>query len=46
MNVDEDGHSASGQSDARIAALGDWRGETLARMRKLIREAGSSTQHI
>src|SRR4051794_11879097 len=25
--------------DDRIAALGDWRGETLARMRKLIREA-------
>jgi hypothetical protein len=25
--------------DARIAELGDWRGETLSRMRKLIREA-------
>jgi hypothetical protein len=25
--------------DARIAALGDWRGATLARVRKLIREA-------
>ena len=25
--------------DARLAALGDWRGETLARMRGLIREA-------
>ena len=25
--------------DARIAALGDWRGETLARMRALIHEA-------
>jgi hypothetical protein len=25
--------------DARIAALGDWRGDTLARVRKLIREA-------
>ena len=25
--------------DARIAALGDWRGETLARARKLIKEA-------
>jgi hypothetical protein len=25
--------------DARITALGDWRGETLARVRKLIREA-------
>jgi hypothetical protein len=25
--------------DAKIAALGDWRGKTLARMRKLIRKA-------
>ena len=25
--------------DARIAALGDWRGETLARVRSLIKEA-------
>jgi hypothetical protein len=25
--------------DARIAALGDWRGETLARVRKIIRQA-------
>jgi hypothetical protein len=25
--------------DARIAALGDWRGETLARVRRLIKEA-------
>ncbi|HZB69571.1 MAG TPA: DUF1801 domain-containing protein, partial [Sphingomicrobium sp.] len=25
--------------DARIAELGDWRGETLARVRALIREA-------
>ena len=25
--------------DARIAELGDWRGETLAKMRKLIKEA-------
>lgn len=25
--------------DARIAALGDWRGETLARVRGLVREA-------
>jgi hypothetical protein len=31
--------SASGQIDARIAALGDWRGETLARLRALIRAA-------
>ncbi|MEJ6022426.1 DUF1801 domain-containing protein [Ramlibacter sp. PS4R-6] len=31
--------SASGLIDRRIAELGDWRGETLARMRKLIHEA-------
>ena len=31
--------SASDRIDARIAELGDWRGETLARMRQLIREA-------
>jgi hypothetical protein len=30
---------ASTQIDARIAAIGGWRGETLARMRALIREA-------
>ncbi|HET7460151.1 MAG TPA: DUF1801 domain-containing protein, partial [Longimicrobium sp.] len=30
---------ASEQIDARIAGLGDWRGETLSRMRTLIREA-------
>jgi hypothetical protein len=29
--------------DARIAALGDWRGETLARVRRLIREAEPET---
>ena len=29
----------SGEIDARIAALGDWRGEALTRMRRLIREA-------
>jgi hypothetical protein len=28
--------------DARIAALGDWRGETLARMRALIKQADPS----
>jgi hypothetical protein len=32
------GGSASERIDKRIAELGDWRGETLARMRKLIRE--------
>ena len=33
------GESPSALIDARIAALGDWRGETLGRMRALIREA-------
>ena len=33
------GPSASGLIDRRIAELGDWRGETLGRMRKLIHEA-------
>lgn len=33
------GDSPSQLIDARIAALGDWRGETLARVRKLIKEA-------
>jgi hypothetical protein len=33
------GQSASEQISKRIAELGDWRGTTLARMRKLIREA-------
>ena len=31
--------SASEQIDAKIAALGDWRGATLARVRALIRDA-------
>lgn len=31
--------SPSALIDARIATLGDWRGETLARMRALLREA-------
>jgi len=31
--------SDSDDIDAKIAALGDWRGETLARLRSLIREA-------
>ncbi len=30
--------AASANIDARIAALGDWRGETLARVRTLIHE--------
>src|SRR5213592_4329058 len=33
------GQSVSERIDKRIAELGDWRGETLSRMRKLIREA-------
>jgi len=33
------GESPSELIDARIAALGDWRGETLARVRALIRQA-------
>jgi hypothetical protein len=33
------GDAPSQLIDARIAALGDWRGETLARVRTLIREA-------
>ena len=33
------GQTASGLISERIAELGDWRGETLARMRKLILEA-------
>ncbi|HMQ92468.1 MAG TPA: DUF1801 domain-containing protein [Amaricoccus sp.] len=35
----EDADSPSRRIDARIAELGDWRGETLARIRALIREA-------
>jgi len=34
-----EGRSASELISKRIAELGDWRGETLGRMRKLIREA-------
>lgn len=34
-----EGESASALIDKRIADLGDWRGETLSRMRKLIKEA-------
>jgi hypothetical protein len=33
------GQSASELISGRIAELGDWRGETLARMRKLIKDA-------
>src|SRR5215211_3816637 len=34
-----EGQPASELIDRRIAELGDWRGETLSRMRKLIKEA-------
>ena len=34
-----EGQSASELIDMRIAELGDWRGETLSRVRKLIKEA-------
>ena len=34
-----EGQSASDLISKRIADLGDWRGETLSRMRKLIRQA-------
>src|SRR6202521_1391244 len=34
-----EGQSASELISKRIAELGDWRGETLSRMRKLIKEA-------
>jgi hypothetical protein len=35
----EEGQSPSQLIDGRIAELGDWRGETLARIRALVREA-------
>jgi hypothetical protein len=34
-----EGRSASELIDERIAELGDWRGQTLSRMRKLVKEA-------
>src|SRR5262245_25875313 len=34
-----EGQSASERIDQRIAELGDWRGTTLSRMRKLIKQA-------
>ena len=39
MSDSNEGQSASERIDNRIAELGDWRGETLSRMRKLIKEA-------
>jgi hypothetical protein len=38
-NEGEGGDSPSQRIDARIRELGDWRGETLARVRSLIRQA-------
>jgi hypothetical protein len=38
-SVEDDARSPSDLIDAQIAKLGDWRGATLARLRKLIREA-------
>ena len=38
-SVSTEGQSASALIDQRIAELEDWRGETLGRMRKLIKEA-------
>ncbi len=37
--VASEGQSASERITERIAELGDWRGKTLARMRKLIKQA-------
>ncbi len=34
-----DGATAAAEIDAKIAALADWRGDTLARLRALIRQA-------
>jgi hypothetical protein len=39
MNESDSNESASERIDKRIAELGDWRGETLSRMRKLVKEA-------
>ena len=39
MNTNEDGKSPSDLIDGRIKELGDWRGEMLARLRALIRQA-------
>jgi hypothetical protein len=39
MSKDEQGDSASQLIDGRIAELGDWRGEMLAQVRALIKQA-------
>jgi hypothetical protein len=38
-DAQEEGESPAGLIDAKIAALGDWRGETLAQIRAIIRKA-------
>ena len=38
-NKNDEGMTPSQQIDARIKELGDWRGETLAKIRSLIKEA-------
>ena len=38
-NTEVESENASQRIDARIAELGDWRGKTLARVRKLIHQA-------
>jgi len=38
-SVDKNGDSAADRIDRTIAELGDWRGQTLTRVRKLIKEA-------
>ena len=38
-SASNEGASASERIDERIAELGDWRGETLSRMRKLVKQA-------
>jgi hypothetical protein len=39
VSADQGGTAPSRLIDSKIASLGDWRGETLARVRKLITEA-------
>jgi hypothetical protein len=39
MKESDANESASERIDERIAELGDWRGKTLSRMRKLVKEA-------
>jgi len=39
--AEDNGSSAAERIDRTIAELGDWRGQTLSRMRKLIKEADS-----